>query len=183
MYKNSFRIEAVDIWNHSSNSGAKWRLTPPRRTRAALKACPETFRWELENLTTFVLNNLGCVSNFPITEVPEIMKYEDFNIACVYFHINMTFSTNLPRLLNTIPCQFLLRPFLRVGTALEPLDLRHYLNSSLLWMGAAGCGIWITFLFGYWNGFILFFIYIQDVKMKTTVPRTVGTVVKHSRHM
>lgn len=74
---------------------------------------------------------LGCVLNFPITEVPEIMKYEDCNVAYVYFHINITFSTYLPRLLYTIPCQFLLGPSMRVGAALEPLDLRHHLNSSL----------------------------------------------------
>lgn len=49
--------------------------------------------------------------------------------------------TNLPRLLNTIPCQFLLGPSMHVGAALEPLDLRHYLNSSLLCMGAVGCDI------------------------------------------
>lgn len=34
---------------------------PRRRTQAPLKACPETFRWELENLTTLVFNKLGCV--------------------------------------------------------------------------------------------------------------------------
>lgn len=98
-----------------------WPLGP--WTHAPLKTCPETFRWELENLTTLVLNKLGCVLNFPITDVPEIMKYEDCNVACVYFHINITFSTHLPQLLHTIPCQFLLGPSMPVGATLEPLDL------------------------------------------------------------